>query len=62
MNRLYFYTVVVKMQALGRRAWVIKLVPAAYKLLNALSVLAFRRIMLGFPLPTPVLTPGWAIF
>jgi hypothetical protein len=31
------------------------------KRLNALSFIGFPRIVSGFPLPTPVLTPGWAI-
>jgi hypothetical protein len=34
---------------------------AALKGLKALSFLGKRVIIAGFPLPTPVLTPGWAI-
>jgi len=32
------------------------------KRLKLLSFLAYRGMILGFPLPTLVLTPGWAIF
>ncbi|MGI4938737.1 MAG: hypothetical protein ACRYF5_18630, partial [Janthinobacterium lividum] len=35
---------------------------AASKQLKALSICQLSRMISGFPLPTLVLTPGWAIF
>jgi hypothetical protein len=35
---------------------------ARVKTLKALNIPCFQVIISGFPLPTPVLTPGWAIF
>jgi hypothetical protein len=62
-DSLYFYTGFVAMQAVCIKICAVLVhsgCPSA-KRLKALSFVPNQVIILGFPLPTPVLTPGWAI-
>src|SRR3569832_709551 len=63
---LYFYTALAQMQAevacFPKQCFAGRQAKCRGKRLKALRILIKAGMIAGFPLPTLVLTPGWAIF